>query len=72
MKGVYYQKPSRRELMMATSSIFDSIKITDRESAKRLVDAIESSREAKPSRTELRYPVIELDDKGIRELFMEK
>jgi hypothetical protein len=77
--GKHYQKgcilsirASRKELKMATSSIFDTVKITDEESAKRLIDAIESSREAKLPKVELRYPVVELDDKGIQSLFKEK
>jgi hypothetical protein len=57
---------------MATSSIFDSVKIADKESAVRLVDAIESSRKAKPAKVELRCPVIELDDKDIKSIFKEK
>jgi hypothetical protein len=57
---------------MATSSIFDSVKITDQASAERLVDAIESSREAKNPVVKLRCPVIELDDKSIAEIFKEK
>jgi hypothetical protein len=57
---------------MATSSIFSSVKITDSESAKRLVDAIESSRKANPPKVELRYPVTELNEKDIKKLLQEK
>jgi hypothetical protein len=48
------------------------VKITDKESAVRLVDTIESSRKAKSAKVELRYPVVELDDKGIKSIFKEK
>ena len=57
---------------MATSSIFDSVKITDGESAKRLIDAIESSKRASGARIELNQRVVELDDQGIKDLFRVK
>jgi glycine cleavage system H lipoate-binding protein len=59
-------------MQMATSSIFDSVKITDKESAKRLVGAIESSRKSAPVQEPVQCKVVELDDKGIRELFERK
>jgi hypothetical protein len=59
-------------MKMATSSIFDSVKITDKESAKRLVDAIESSRKSAPVQVPAQYQVAELEDKDIREFFGRK
>jgi hypothetical protein len=54
---------------MATSSIFDSIDIRDRESAKRLLDALEDAVRAKPEKVEMSKPVVELDRDGIKKLF---
>ena len=65
-------RPTEKELMMATSSIFDSVKISDKQSAERLVDAIESSRKAAPAKVTVNHRVVELDDKAIRDTFGRK
>jgi hypothetical protein len=54
---------------MATSSIFDSIDVKDRESAKRLLDALEDAVRAKPEKVKMSAPVVELDRDGIKKLF---
>jgi nitrogen fixation protein FixH len=54
---------------MATSSIFSNIKIDDEESCRRVVDAMESAVKAKPKKVTLRYPVEEMNDDEIEELF---
>jgi hypothetical protein len=57
---------------MATSSIFNNIRIKDAASGRRLVDAMESSMNAKPKTVLLRHEDIEPDDAKVKELFKEK
>jgi hypothetical protein len=57
---------------MATSSIFNNIRVKDAASCRRLVDAMESSMKAKPKKVVLRHEVVEPDDAKIKELFKEK
>jgi hypothetical protein len=56
---------------MATSSIFNNIRIKDAASCRRLIDAMESSMKATPKKVVSRHKIIEPDDAKVKELFKE-
>lgn len=63
----------KKELgVMATSSIYTSVKIKNKDACKRLVGALENAKEVKIRDVEFSRPVKEIKGSAIKEIFSAK